>query len=71
METQKTSKNPFHRISNLDLTSGNLFWKLGIFAFPIALTTILQLLYSTVDLASVHFWEVVKMRQAPFLAIKR
>ncbi len=52
----KASKNPFRRLSNLDLTSGNLFLKLGIFALPIALTTILQLLYSTVDLASVHFW---------------
>ncbi len=40
----------------MDLTKGNLFWKLGLFALPMALTTILQLLYTTVDLISVHLW---------------
>lgn len=37
----------------MDLTSGNLFLKMPLFAIPMALTTILQLLYSTVDLFTV------------------
>lgn len=36
-----------------DLTTGNLFLKLPLFALPIALTTALQLLYSTIDLVTV------------------
>ena len=39
--------------SEMDLTSGNLFWKIPRFALPMALTTILQLLYTTVDLYTV------------------
>lgn len=39
----------------MDLTSGNLFKKIGLFSLPVFLTTILQLLYSTVDLVTVHF----------------
>ena len=49
-------KNPLKSIKEMDLTKGNLFWKIGLFALPMALTTILQLLYTTVDLISVHFW---------------
>ena len=37
----------------MDLTTGNLFWKVPLFALPMALTTILQLLYTTVDLYTV------------------
>lgn len=37
----------------MDLTSGNLFLKMPLFALPMAFTTILQLLYSTVDLFTV------------------
>jgi putative MATE family efflux protein len=44
------AKHPF---GEMDLTSGNLFWKLPLFALPMAITTILQLLYSTVDLYTV------------------
>lgn len=34
----------------MDLTRGRLFFKFALFALPLALTTILQLLYTTVDL---------------------
>ena len=37
----------------MDLTEGNLFWKIPLFALPMAFTTILQLLYTTVDLYTV------------------
>ena len=37
----------------MDLTSGNLFWKIPLFSLPMAFTTILQLLYTTVDLYTV------------------
>jgi putative MATE family efflux protein len=49
-------KNPLAKVKEMDLTKGNLFLKIGIFALPMALTTIMQLLYTTVDLISVHFW---------------
>lgn len=39
--------------AEMDLTSGNLFVKVLIFALPMAFTTILQLLYTTVDLYTV------------------
>ena len=39
--------------SEMDLTEGNLFWKIPLFALPMAFTTILQLLYTTVDLYTV------------------
>ncbi len=41
------------RSSEMDLTDGNLFWKIPKFALPMAFTTILQLLYTTVDLFTV------------------
>ena len=49
-------KNPLKSVKEMDLTTGNLFWKIGLFALPMALTSIMQLLYTTVDLISVHFW---------------
>lgn len=39
--------------TELDLTKGNLFTKFFIFVMPLMLTTILQLLYTTVDLWTV------------------
>ena len=42
-----------HKHSEMDLTKGNLFWKFPLFALPLALTTVLQLLFSTVDLYTV------------------
>ncbi|MDO5330589.1 MAG: MATE family efflux transporter [Bacillota bacterium] len=36
-----------------DLTTGNLFWKIPLFAAPLAITTIFQLLYTTIDLWTV------------------
>ena len=38
-----------------DMTSGNLFFKLIIFAIPMMLTTVMQLLYVTIDLTTVHY----------------
>ena len=38
-----------------DMTSGNLFIKLLIFAIPMMLTTVMQLLYVTIDLTTVHY----------------
>lgn len=42
--------------AEIDMTKGNLFLKLMWYALPIFFTTILQLLYSTVDLISVQKW---------------
>ena len=42
-----------HALNEMDLTSGNLFWKIPLFALPMAFTTFLQLLYSTIDLFTV------------------
>lgn len=42
--------------SEMDLTKGNLFWKIPLFALPMALTSILQLLYTSVDLFTVNQW---------------
>ena len=39
----------------MNMTEGNLFAKIGLFALPLFLATVLQLLYSTVDLVTVHF----------------
>ncbi len=39
-----------------DLTDGNLFFKIPLFALPLALTTIFQLLYTTVDLLTVTYF---------------
>lgn len=50
MEIKKIS---FRKRSEMDLTSGNLFLKFGLFALPLALTTMLQLLYTTIDLWTV------------------
>lgn len=42
------------RNTQMDLTSGNLFFKFFIFFIPLAFTTILQLLYTTMDLWTVR-----------------
>jgi Na+-driven multidrug efflux pump len=34
----------------VDLTSGNLFWKIILFALPVMISSLLQLLYTTADL---------------------
>lgn len=34
----------------VDLTTGNLFWKIILFALPVMISSLLQLLYSTADL---------------------
>ena len=39
------------------MTKGNLFGKMAIFALPLALATMMQLLYTTIDLISVRFGE--------------
>lgn len=41
---------------NMDMTTGNLFTKIAIFAVPICLTMVFQLLYQTIDLISVQSW---------------
>ncbi len=43
------------RRSTVDMTEGNLFVKLILFALPIMATTIMQLLYTTIDLTTVHY----------------
>ena len=39
----------FQKHGEMNLTEGNLFWKFALFSLPLALTTILQLLYTTID----------------------
>ncbi len=46
----ETKKKSF---AERDLTSGKLFWKIPVFAIPMACSTVLQLLFSTVDLFTV------------------
>ena len=41
----------------IDMIGGNLFWKLVRFALPIMAATAMQLLYTTVDLTTVHYGE--------------
>ena len=50
-------KNLLHKFfsQDRDMTSGNFFWNIILFALPIMLTTIMQLLYVTIDLTSVHY----------------
>ena len=38
-----------------DMTSGNLFKKIILFAIPAMLTTMMQLFYVTIDLTTVHY----------------
>ena len=38
-----------------DMTKGNLFGKMILFAIPAMLTTMMQLLYVTIDLTTVHY----------------
>ena len=48
-------KKRFSLLESVDMTTGNLFLKIGLFALPIALTVVMQLLYTTVDLITVHY----------------
>ena len=43
------------RNNSMDMTNGNLFLKMGLFALPVMLTTAMQLLYVTIDLTTVHY----------------
>ena len=45
----------FNRKNQSDMTSGNLFIKMIIFAIPAMLTTMMQLFYVTIDLTTVHY----------------
>ena len=38
-----------------DMTTGNLFWKIILFALPVMASTAMQLLYVTIDLMTVHY----------------
>lgn len=48
-------RNFLSRNNSTDMTSGNLFLKIGLFALPVMLTTAMQLLYVTIDLTTVHY----------------
>ena len=48
-------KQLFAKRTPRDMTSGNLFIKMIIFAIPMMLTTMMQLLYVTIDLTTVHY----------------
>lgn len=41
--------------SSREMTSGNLFWKIILFALPAMFATTMQLLYVTIDLTTVHY----------------
>ena len=43
------------RFRNQDMTTGNFFWKIILFALPALFTQVMQLLYVTIDLTSVHY----------------
>ena len=43
-----------YEINEMDLTTGSLFKKIPLFSLPLALTTIFQLLYTTIDLFTVN-----------------
>ncbi len=49
----KIFKSFFHQ--DKDMTNGNLFTKIILFALPAMFTQIMQLLYVTIDLTSVHY----------------
>lgn len=46
----------FRKKGEEDLTEGNLFAKIPLFALPLALTTVFQLFYTTVDLLTVTYF---------------
>ncbi len=48
-------KKKFSLFAPIDMTTGNLFAKIGLFSLPIALTMVMQLLYTTIDLITVHY----------------
>ena len=45
----------FGKHSTRDMTNGNLFTKIILFALPVMFTTVMQLLYVTIDLTTVHY----------------
>ena len=45
----------FNHKNQTDMTSGNLFTKIILFAIPTMLTTMMQLFYVTIDLTTVHY----------------
>ena len=51
----ENEKKRFSLFAPIDMTTGNLFAKIGLFALPIALTVVMQLLYTTIDLITVHY----------------
>ena len=44
-----------HIFKPRDMTTGNIFLKIILFAIPAMLTTMMQLLYTTIDLTTVHY----------------
>lgn len=44
-----------HIFKPRDMTNGNIFVKIILFAIPAMLTTMMQLLYTTIDLTTVHY----------------
>ena len=44
-----------HIFKPRDMTTGNIFFKIILFAIPAMLTTMMQLLYTTIDLTTVHY----------------
>ena len=44
-----------HIFKPRDMTTGNIFIKIILFAIPAMLTTMMQLLYTTIDLTTVHY----------------
>ena len=44
-----------HIFKPRDMTAGNIFLKIILFAIPAMLTTMMQLLYTTIDLTTVHY----------------
>ena len=49
-----------HQNKNNDMTSGNLFTKIILFSLPAMLATMMQLLYVTIDLMTVHYGDSVE-----------
>jgi putative MATE family efflux protein len=56
MSYRKLHPNLSDLRGDLDLTTGNLFWKIIVFALPIILASLIQLLYTSVDLICVQYF---------------
>ena len=50
-----TNRATREKKSTVDMTTGNLFLKIILFALPVMATTAMQLLYVTIDLTTVHY----------------